>query len=352
MKVLRVIGLYLSDFFNLFFPSEEWLRQGEQEFEEARRKHEEEVRGRGLVYSLLSTTVPNTASVRKASGTPPRMWRSMTTSSMYWAAPPHGSAGYPANSHHGVSDAYTWWCMIVRSASSLLMTLVAAALFNLPAAAQRDVDTVAETGGSRTRASRFMNATSISYGAGIGNYTVTATRTGAEAISTNQDHYLRFETVNGLEVMNGSASVGVGIGIEYYPGPANGSVIGGGTDSYGQLPLFVDIRIYPGAGKVSPTVIAQAGYSFSVIPVRIPRTEFPSQQITVLAQDVKLNGMEIAVGAGFLYRFSGKVAAHFNVLYDYQRDAYDLMLLYGQAPATSNHNIRSGSLRFSTGLTF
>ncbi len=204
---------------------------------------------------------------------------------------------------------------------------------------------------SPRKSTRFMNATSFGYGAGVGNYTVTLAGAYPEVTASNTDHYLRFETINGLAVMEGSASIGIGIGYERYPEGANEVIAGNG--GFSQLPLFLDIRLYPGQGRVSPVFIGQAGYSFSAMPLPIPRTDLATSQITVIAQDVPLNGIEVAAGAGVLYRFTSRVAAHFNVLYDYQRLSYNLMLLHGQRNSLSpQYNIRSGAVRFCAGLTF
>lgn len=34
MKALRIIGLYLFDLWNLVFPSDEWIEEGERELRE------------------------------------------------------------------------------------------------------------------------------------------------------------------------------------------------------------------------------------------------------------------------------------------------------------------------------
>lgn len=40
-RFLSSAWVWITDLFNLFFPSPEWTRKGEQEMEDARRRHEE-----------------------------------------------------------------------------------------------------------------------------------------------------------------------------------------------------------------------------------------------------------------------------------------------------------------------
>lgn len=180
--------------------------------------------------------------------------------------------------------------------------------------------------------SGYVNHTAMGFGLGTGNY---KGEISSDAFGTNQnvvkneDVYFRLESVNGLWVGDGIMSLGLGLGIEYF------------TDSeIAQLPVFLDIRILPLAGNVSPMVIMQAGYSVGVVGV-----DYGNEKI-------KYNGPQAAFGIGLHTEFATGSALNVGILYDWHQfnTTYKRLGWYGND--TVKEKLNGGFIRLSIGMSF
>lgn len=199
--------------------------------------------------------------------------------------------------------------------------------------------------------SGFMNMTSIGRGFGMGDYVISAPRFYGEVEEPNDDMYWRFETINGAWLKEGVVSLGLGIGYESYAGSKLGESPAS-NGSFGQLPLFLDVRLHPGNAPVTVFAMVQAGYSFGINPFELPAVVVTSEMV-IPAQSVELNGVQLAPGLGFLFRLSDDVAFHLSCLYDYHRFNYELIGISsvgGYIPET--YAVQYGAVRIASGFVF
>jgi hypothetical protein len=173
----------------------------------------------------------------------------------------------------------------------------------------------------------FVNHTSVGFSLGLGNYSVEVDYAGFSDRSSavNEDIYVRLETVNGMWLGNGLVSAGVGVGAEYF------------TDSeIIQLPLFVDVRILPISGSVSPSFIIQGGYSLGLVGVEVS------------GEPVLFSGLQAASGLGLHAALSGGSAFNMSILYDWRQFNAQYRFFGG----TVNEQSTGGFLRLNLGMTF
>lgn len=203
--------------------------------------------------------------------------------------------------------------------------------------------------------SGFVNITTVGLGLGVGTYsgTVNYGLYDSDLRGKNtSNNYLRLETINGLWIADGIASVGLGIGLEYYMKPTSDSYSNLIPSSHGQIPIYIDFRAIPIRGKISPSFILQAGYSIGAIPAK-----FESNSSSGITDDkIFMNGLELAGGIGFHAEVSDNVAFNMSFLYDYQQFLYKIHKRYqiynGYDYSVYAYDARTGALRISLGLTF
>lgn len=178
----------------------------------------------------------------------------------------------------------------------------------------------------------FVNHTALGFGLGAGNYKVEIeSDIGLDrSEEKNEDLYLRLESVNGLWLANGILSLGLGLGLEYY------------TDSeIAQLPIFLDLRILPLAGSVSPVVIMQGGYSVGVLGVDNG------------IERIRYNGPQAAFGAGVHAELAAGSAFTAGLLYDWHQFNTSYTQFYG---AYGDYGLKvklnGGFVRLNVGITF
>jgi hypothetical protein len=185
------------------------------------------------------------------------------------------------------------------------------------------------TGSDRTG---YVNHTAMGFGLGLGNYN---TEVVSNSFGTNQsevkneDVYFRLETVNGFWAGGGIMSIGMGLGIEYF------------TDSeIAQIPVFLDIRILPLVGNISPVLIMQGGYSIGVVGVDLGDDQ------------IRYNGPQAAFGIGLHSKVTSGTALNAGLFYDWHQfnTSYRLMGWYGSDTVTEKLN--GGFMRLSVGFTF
>lgn len=182
--------------------------------------------------------------------------------------------------------------------------------------------------------SGYVNVTELSYGVGMGDYSGIATVGGSsfDFQDANNDNYVRVTTSNGIGLLDGMMSVGLGVGLEYY---LNSKAL--------QLPVYADIRLMPIAGDYSPSVILQGGYSVAI------------QEVggTVNNVGASGNGLEFAAGIGMDAAISNRSSLLFSLLYDYQQFTHNYAYYYGGYNySTQSVDYHGGSLRVSVGLAF
>lgn len=176
----------------------------------------------------------------------------------------------------------------------------------------------------------YVNHTALGFGLGAGNYKVEIE---SDFFGTNQsevkneDLYFRFESVNGLWLADGILSLGLGLGLEYY------------TDSeIAQLPIFLDLRMLPLAGSVSPVVIMQGGYSVGVLGI-----DYGNEKI-------RYNGPQAAFGAGVHAELAAGSALTAGLLYDWHQFNTSYTQFFGGGKVTEKLN--GGFVRLNIGITF
>lgn len=182
--------------------------------------------------------------------------------------------------------------------------------------------------------SGYVNVTELSYGIGMGDYSGTATLGGSsyDFQDANNDNYVRLTTANGIGLLDGMLSVGIGVGLEYY---LNSEAM--------QLPIYADIRLMPISGDFSPSIILQGGYSVSI-------QESGGAVNNVVASG---NGLEFAGGIGIDAAVSSRTSLLLSLLYDYQEFSSSYSYYYGGFNySTQSVDYHGGALRVSVGLAF
>lgn len=169
----------------------------------------------------------------------------------------------------------------------------------------------------------FVNISQVSYGLGIGEIDRSVSNASGlptESSVDNASNYIRFETVNGFWLDDGTLSLGIGIAYQYYS-----------LEDFGQLPVFLDIRLLPLVGRTVPVVILQPGYSFGLV-----------------TDDTMREGLGIAAGLGLSTQISEKNALVLGLLYDHQRYNNETALL----GTTYDVKATLNTFRVSLGMTF
>jgi hypothetical protein len=194
---------------------------------------------------------------------------------------------------------------------------------------QVEVSDRSRTWRSRKARTGFVNHSALGLGFGIGDQAVEtefSDGTNYSGSLANKGHYARLETVNGWWLANGLMTMGMGLGLEYFTSYTDGL----------KLPVYLDVRVFPLSGKVTPVVILQGGYAVGLSGPEVvgaPR-----------------NGPQAAAGLGLHWSRSARRAMCFSVIYDWHRYTREISDDY--TPLTFKETISSGFLRAGFGLTF
>ena len=156
---------------------------------------------------------------------------------------------------------------------------------NLPA------ETVSTSTGS------FINITEFGFARGI--------------IHENRDQSFGFQTINGFE-FNNRVSVGLGVGAEKYLGKAE---YDNKVSNLTLLPVFSDVRVYFGKGKLQPFMGQSVGYAFCI--------DQPVDYNYFGLYDEK-GGIMLSPSFGFRTNGNSKVNYIMNLGYRYQENTQEI----------------------------
>lgn len=176
--------------------------------------------------------------------------------------------------------------------------------------------------------SGFVNHTAAGLGFGVGTSTFETTSSAGSSGSweyTNDEKYVRLETMNGWRLARGLLTMGVGLGLEYYRH----------ITGWLQMPVYADVRFLPLSGPVSPVAILQSGYSVGL-------TE-------TAALEGRRNGPQLAVGSGVHWARTKRHAMNIGVFYDWHRSRVEGSPMPDPSYTETSS---SGYLRLSGGVTF
>lgn len=209
-----------------------------------------------------------------------------------------------------------------------IFTLLLLAVIPFFASAQHQQD-LTPPGALKTKNATFINITELSFAYGI--------------IHENTDVSVGFQTVNGIK-FNQNVSFGLGIGLDKY---IIKNFYGERIKSNALMPVFTDLRINIGTGKIQPFFGQAVGYAFCV--------DQPVDYGYYYEYDDK-GGIILSPFFGLKTNRPGKVNLTFSLGYRYQENSMVVTRSY------YNPNYSYGPygemkrvdhfLTFKTGLTF